>query len=109
MSMENIGGVLFAYLPFMIAGIFVALFALERLFPLRTNHSSIFARLALNLAMSGLAFLVAIIAVRPSALTTLNWASQNSFGLVQLLRAPEWVKFASGFLLLDLSFYYWHI
>lgn len=38
----------------------------------------------------------------------LHWTKQQSFGLVHLLELPSLVKFAIDFLLLDLSFYYWH-
>src|SRR4051812_15426492 len=98
-----------AYLPFFVIVIFAALFAVEKFFPLRTAKSALVARLGINLAISGLAYLTALIVVRPSALHTLDWTAQNSFGLVQLVPAPDWARFIAGFLLLDLSFYYWHV
>lgn len=84
-------------------------FAVERLCPLRKNHAALAVRLLINLALSALAFLTAMLAVRPSALQTLNWSSQTSFGLLHLFQAPGWMRFIIGFLLLDASFYYWHI
>jgi sterol desaturase/sphingolipid hydroxylase (fatty acid hydroxylase superfamily) len=98
-----------AYLPLLVAGMFAGLFAVEIFFTLRTAKSALFARLVVNLSISGLAYLTAMIVVRPSALHTLNWTEQNAFGLVQLVPAPDWAKFILGFLLLDLSFYYWHV
>ncbi len=98
-----------AYLPLFVIGVFASLFAIERWFPLRGAKSALFARLIINLAISGLAYLTAMIAVRPSALHTLNWTAENSFGLLQLVPAPAWAQFIVGFLLLDLSFYYWHV
>jgi sterol desaturase/sphingolipid hydroxylase (fatty acid hydroxylase superfamily) len=86
-----------------------ALFAVERFFPLRRARSALFARLVINLTISGLAYLTAMIVVRPSALHTLSWTVQNSFGLLRLLPAPDWMQLILGFLLLDLSFYYWHV
>lgn len=53
--------------------------------------------------------MVAAGVVRPSALRALNWASAQPFGLIHLLRCPGWAGFTIGFLLLDLSFYYWHV
>jgi sterol desaturase/sphingolipid hydroxylase (fatty acid hydroxylase superfamily) len=97
------------YLPLFVIGVFAGLFALERLLPLRSARSALFARLVVNLSISGLAYLTAMIVVRPSALHTLDWTAQNSFGLIQLVPAPDWAKFIFGFLLLDLSFYYWHV
>ena len=56
-----------------------------------------------------MAFVVAATVVRPAALRTLDWASERPFGLVHVLSLPAWAQFAIGFLLLDLSFYYWHL
>jgi sterol desaturase/sphingolipid hydroxylase (fatty acid hydroxylase superfamily) len=97
------------YVPLIIAGLFVALFTIEKFFPLRRNRAMLLARVAVNLAISAVAFLVAAIAVKPSALHALDWSLKNSFGLLQLIQAPAWAQFIAGFLLLDLSFYYWHI
>ncbi len=92
-----------------VAGVFVLLFVVEKLFPLRESKAGLAARLIVNAALSALAFLVAMVAVRPSALSALNWASAQPFGLLRWLRLPEWAQFIIGFLLLDLGFYYWHV
>jgi len=96
-------------LPLVIVGVFAALFAAERVFPLRRSRGVLAARLVVNLAISGSAFLTAMIAVRPSALKALDWTSQQPFGLLHLVAAPGWAQFLIGFLLIDLTFYYWHI
>lgn len=96
------------YLPLIIAGTFGFFLVAERFFPLRGRKAALVGRVALNLAISGLAFLVALVAVRPSALGTVAWSSRSSFGLLQVLAAPGWVKIILGVLLLDLTFYYWH-
>jgi len=96
-------------LPLVILGIFAALFAAERILPLRRRRAALSSRLVVNLAISGTAFLTALIAVRPSALKALDWTSQQPFGLLHVLPAPGWAQFAIGFLLMDLTFYYWHI
>ncbi len=97
------------YLPLLVMGIFAALFFAERFLPLRNARAALFARLVINLAISGLAFLTALIAVRPAALHVLNWATEKPFGLIHLVPAPLWAQYLVGFLLLDLSFYHWHI
>ena len=97
------------YVPFIVAGLFLVFFLAERFFPLRARQAPLFARLLLNLAISGLAFLVAMMAVRPSTLRTMDWAESESFGLLNFIPMPGWVQVAAGFLLLDLSFYYWHL
>lgn len=97
------------YTPIIVIGVFVLLFAVEKLFPLRESKAGLVARLIVNAALSGLTFFVALLVVRPSALSALKWTSAHPFGLVQWLRLPSWAEFIVGFLLLDLSFYYWHI
>ena len=95
--------------PFIAGGMFVLLFVVEKLFPLRESKAGLLARVVVNGCVSALAFLVAALVVRPSSLSTLKWASAQSFGLMNWLPLPHWAEFVAGFLLLDLSFYYWHI
>jgi sterol desaturase/sphingolipid hydroxylase (fatty acid hydroxylase superfamily) len=92
----------------LIAAVFVALFVLERLLPLRRRCSSLLPRVILNLIISAAAFAVAAILVRPAATAALSWATQKPFGLVHLL-APSSLQFIAAFLLMDLTFYWWHI
>ena len=95
--------------PFIVAGWFALLFGLEKLFPLRESKAGLLGRLLVNISLSAIAFLVAALAVRPSALHTLAWATARPFGLMAVLPLPGWARFILGFLLLDLSFYYWHL
>src|SRR5436190_11152818 len=91
------------------ATVFVALFLLERFLPLRRRCSSLLPRVILNLIISAAAFAVAAILVRPAAITTLNWATQKPFGLVHLIALPPALGFIASFLLMDLTFYWWHL
>jgi sterol desaturase/sphingolipid hydroxylase (fatty acid hydroxylase superfamily) len=52
--------------------------------------------------------LTASLLVKPLGGLALRWSLQKSFGLLQLVPLPGPVKFCAGFLLMDLSFYYWH-
>ena len=97
------------YTSLIVIGVFILLFAVEKFFPLRESKAGLIARLIVNGCISAVAFLVAATAVRPSALLTLVWASARPFGLINLVPLPGWAQFIAGFLLLDLSFYYWHI
>ncbi len=97
------------YTPLAIFGIFILFFVVEKLFPLRESRAGLLARLVVNGAISLLTFLVAATVVRPSALRALNWTSEQPFGLLHLVPLPGWAQFIIGFLLLDLSFYYWHL
>jgi len=96
-------------MPIIVGGLFALLFVVEKIFPLRESRAGLLARLLINASLSALAFLVAALAVRPAALHTLAWASAQPFGLIHLLALPGWAQFMVGFLLLDLSFYYWHL
>jgi sterol desaturase/sphingolipid hydroxylase (fatty acid hydroxylase superfamily) len=91
------------------AAVFVALFVLERLLPLRRRCSSLLPRVILNLIISAAAFAVAAILVRPAATAALSWATKKPFGLVHLLALPSTLQFIAAFLLMDLTFYWWHI
>jgi sterol desaturase/sphingolipid hydroxylase (fatty acid hydroxylase superfamily) len=97
------------YTAIPVSGLFILLFAAERLFPLRKLRTALLARLLVNAVLSGLTFLVATLVVRPCALKALNWAAERPFGLLHALPMPPWVQVVIGFLLLDLSFYYWHL
>ena len=98
-----------AWLPLAVTGILAVLFVVERRSPLRRTRAPLLLRLLINFAVSGLAFLTATMVVRPSALGALAWTSRESFGLLHLVPAPAWAQFVIGFVLLDLSFYYWHV
>src|SRR5690349_9914189 len=95
--------------PLIVAGIFIILFAVEKWFPLRESKPGLLARLVVNLSLSALAFVTAALAVQPSARRALAWTSAQPFGLLHFLAVPAWAQFIIGFLLLDLSFYYWHL
>ena len=97
------------YTPLIVAAMFLLLFGLEKLFPLRESTSGLLVRLVVNGCMSGLTFLFATMAVHPAALSALRWSAVQPFGLLHLLELPGWAQFILGFLLMDLSFYYWHL
>ena len=91
------------------ATLFCILFSLEKMAPLRRRKRTLFGRLLLNLAMSAMAFIVAGVLVRPAALHALAWSSHKPFGLVHLAQIPPAVEFILAFLLMDLTFYWWHL
>lgn len=87
---------------------YTAVLLLERARPLRQRKTVFSRRLATNVALTGLTFLAGGMVVRPAALGVSFWAEGRSFGLLNAFALPGWVKFAAAFLLMDLSFYYWH-
>ncbi|MEO7300079.1 MAG: sterol desaturase family protein [Verrucomicrobiota bacterium] len=96
------------YTPFVVFGIFILFFALEKLFPLRKTTAALLARLFINGGISALTFLIAMTVVHPAAQKALDWSSNQPFGLMHLFHWRGGAQFVGGFLLLDLSFYYWH-
>lgn len=91
-----------------IGGFALLLFLLERLFPLRRPRRSLAGRLLVNLTFAALAFATVALTVRPAAEAMLGWTGRNYFGLLQLPALPGAVRPVLAFLLMDLTFYWWH-
>lgn len=91
-----------------LASVFVLLFAAERLARLRTLKRPLLARLIVNGVISLLAFVAATAFVRPAALAALRWTMDAHFGLAYVVRSTA-AQFVLAFLLMDLTFYWWHI
>ncbi|MGE5524187.1 MAG: sterol desaturase family protein [Rhodospirillaceae bacterium] len=93
---------------YLVAAAAVVLFVLERLFPLRRPKSRLASRLVVNAAVSATAIATGFLIVTPVAASLLLRVSQNEWGLTRLLSANAILQGVVAFLLLDLSFYYWH-
>lgn len=87
----------------------VSFFVLERLFPLRGERRALLGRLAVNLAVSVLTLITALMLVQPAAHRALHWAADRPFGFIHVINMPPAVQFIVSFLLMDLIFYYWHL
>ncbi len=91
-----------------LGGLFVLLFALERLVPLRQARNALTRRLLVNLAISALAIGAAAAFVQPAVASALDFGSARRVGLLPWVELPAPVEFVIAFALLDLTFYYWH-
>ncbi len=91
----------------LIAG-FVALLAAEIIWPLRARKKSRPGRYFTNAVLTALTVLAGAIAVRPVGLGLASLSEARAFGILNWLALPGWVRFVAGFLLMDLTFYYWH-
>jgi hypothetical protein len=94
---------------FVLGGVFVLLFGLERWIPLRKPRHGLARRLRANLAISALALLTATLLVDPAGIRALEFASDHGIGLLRWAGLPAAAEFMLGFALLDLTFYYWHL
>ena len=56
-----------------------------------------------------MAFAAAALMVRPVAMAVLEWASETPFGALHLVPMPVAAQFVVAFLLMDLTFYWWHV
>jgi sterol desaturase/sphingolipid hydroxylase (fatty acid hydroxylase superfamily) len=91
-----------------VAGVFLVLVILETRFPLREAKRSKLNRFVINVAVSGLALACGAVVVLPIALKLLERSSEIPFGLLRVVSLAPAAEFVVGFLLLDVSFYYWH-
>lgn len=102
--MQEKGAILFLG----IAGLVVLLALLEQVFPLRQRGLNYWLHLVVNLTMSLMVYLTAHLSVAPATKRAIGWSDAQEFGLMHWLSLPPVVAGILGFLLLDLSFYYWH-
>jgi sterol desaturase/sphingolipid hydroxylase (fatty acid hydroxylase superfamily) len=89
-------------------GLFLLLFLLERFFPLRQPRQSLIQRLVVNGCITALAFAVNAVLIMPISLFIIHWTEQRSLGIMHLVQLPKIIEGAIAFLLLDVTFYYWH-
>ena len=92
-----------------LSGVFLALFLLEWRFPLREPRRPLLGRLVLNLSLSVLAFGTAQLIVQPAAAFMLGVTARRGFGLIHLFELAGVAGGVVAFLLMDLTFYYWHV
>ena len=91
-----------------LAGFGLALFLLERFVPLRESKSRLVGRLLVNLAFSALALAAVALFVRPAVEASFAGLAERPLGLTHRIPLPAPAQGVLAFLLMDLSFYYWH-
>jgi sterol desaturase/sphingolipid hydroxylase (fatty acid hydroxylase superfamily) len=97
-----------AWQPWMLALWFVILFVLERVKPLRERKQPGWGRLGLNAVTTALALGAAALTVSPVMAASLDLVAARRIGVLQWWNLPAPVSWIAAFLLLDMSFYYWH-
>lgn len=86
----------------------LSLFLLEIFIPLRRVKRPLLGRLIVNLSFAAVAFVTVSLTVRPAAEAVLGWTGHSGFGLAQLTAIPPAARPFLAFLLMDLTFYWWH-
>ena len=84
------------------------MFLLELIAPLRAIKHSLSERLFINFCITALAFIANIAVVQTTAELIIKWTNSNLFGLIYLVKLPVVIQSVLAFLLMDLTFYYWH-
>ena len=92
-----------------IAVLVVVVFLLERAAPLRRATRPLAHRLLVNAVVGVLAFVTAAVVVRPAALGVLERTTGTPIGLLHLVPMPRALQFVVAALLLDVTFYWWHV
>ena len=97
------------YRVVILAALFLILLGVERWVPLRQPRHALARRLLVNFSISVLAVVTAATLVAPAAAVMLQRATDRHVGLLLWSDLPAAAQFAMGFLLMDLTFYYWHL
>lgn len=87
---------------------FILLIVLEHLFPLRERRRPTLSRAIVNISLAMILFSLSALIVRPSSLHILSLSQHHEFGLLFYLPHHWLLQSIAGFLLLDLTYYYWH-
>jgi sterol desaturase/sphingolipid hydroxylase (fatty acid hydroxylase superfamily) len=93
---------------FIVAAAYALLFVFEWLYPLRERKRPLAGRLAVNAVMTAFTFLGGAYVVRAVGMGLSFRVDEHGSGLLHMAPIPFYARFALGFLLMDLSFYYWH-
>ena len=88
--------------------VFILLLFFEQINPLRKKTRPLLQRLFVNFIFTGIVFLVGSLVVRNVGLGLSEWVLKRGYGLVFLIPLPKWCRIPVSFMLLDLTFYYWH-
>lgn len=92
-----------------VAGAFIALLFLERRLPLRASKAATSRRWIVNVAISVVALATAFALVKPGATAAMEASEASRIGLLQWIDLPPALAFVLAVLLLDLTFYGWHV
>lgn len=88
--------------------LYLSLFILEKIRPLRQATHPLLPRIFVNFSLTIMVLIVAAVLVSPLAKWAITLTQVHDFGLLTLMPGNKLLRFVTGFLLMDLTFYYWH-
>jgi len=90
-------------------GFLLLLAWLERRRPLRRPVEPKLRRAARNLVIAGVSAIAVVLAERPIVIPLAALVEKQHLGLLRQFRLPLWLEIAIALLLMDYTFYVWHI
>jgi sterol desaturase/sphingolipid hydroxylase (fatty acid hydroxylase superfamily) len=91
------------------AGTLLLLHWLECRRPLRRTVEPKLRREARNLSVAGVSAIALVLAERPIVMPLAALVEKQSWGLLRQLGLPAWMEIAAALMLMDYTFYVWHI
>jgi sterol desaturase/sphingolipid hydroxylase (fatty acid hydroxylase superfamily) len=91
------------------AGTLLLLRWLERRRPLRRSVEPKLLREARNLSVAGVSAVAVVLAERPIVMPLAAFVEERRWGLLRLVGFPLWLEIAAALVLMDYTFYIWHI
>lgn len=88
--------------------IYFSFLIIERKWPLRKPVRPLLSRMIVNFSLTIIVYAIASLLISPISKFTINLTHTHEFGLLSLLPFNNLLLFVTGFLLMDLTFYYWH-
>lgn len=88
--------------------IYFSFLMIEHKWPLRKPVRPLLSRMIVNFSLTILVYAIASLLINPMSKITINLTHTHEFGLLSLLPFNNLLLFVMGFLLMDLTFYYWH-
>jgi sterol desaturase/sphingolipid hydroxylase (fatty acid hydroxylase superfamily) len=94
--------------PLLLLLLFI-LFASQLRWRLREQILPVYRHAITNALLAMPSAVILRLAVLPAAWFAGTWSELNQFGLLWKLSLPSWIEYSLGFVILDCTFYYWHI
>ena len=89
--------------------LFLILLAAQHRNRLRSRVFNTLKHTLINIAVAFPASMIFRLAILPVGLIAAEWSQNHNFGLLWRFPFPVWIRYVISFLLMDCTFYYWHV